>query len=157
MEWLITSKVFILFFIFTLQLCYFIKIREELIILSFLFLTFKLYYLLTLQEEADANPDWYDHKCFVGMGDHYFQFDYTPDQATFFLTYFWEIKIFNINTLTFYLIAYSEISTELRKWITSKSKMPSNGEIWAQLLHITFFLSQKVLKYLNMNFGWCKK
>jgi len=32
------------------------------------------------QEEADANPDWYDHKCFVGMGDHYFQFDYTPDQ-----------------------------------------------------------------------------
>ena len=29
---------------------------------------------------ADADPAWYDHYCFIGMGDHYFQFDYTPDQ-----------------------------------------------------------------------------
>ena len=33
------------------------------------------------QDEADADPAWYDHKCFVGMGDHYFQYDYTPDQG----------------------------------------------------------------------------
>merc|ERR1719400_1178392 len=32
-------------------------------------------------EEADKTSDWYDHFCFVGMGDHYLQFDYTPDQA----------------------------------------------------------------------------
>jgi hypothetical protein len=24
------------------------------------------------QEEADADPFWYEHKYFVGMGDHYF-------------------------------------------------------------------------------------
>jgi len=33
------------------------------------------------QEAADADPAWYDHYCFLGMGDHYTQFDYTPDQA----------------------------------------------------------------------------
>merc|ERR1711978_10575 len=33
------------------------------------------------QAEADMTSDWYDHFCFVGMGDHYLQFDYTPDQA----------------------------------------------------------------------------
>jgi len=32
------------------------------------------------QSEADADPAWYDHYCFLGMGDHYLQFDYTPDQ-----------------------------------------------------------------------------
>jgi len=33
------------------------------------------------QAEADMTSDWYDHFCFVGMGDHYLQFDYTPEQA----------------------------------------------------------------------------
>jgi len=33
------------------------------------------------QAEADMTSDWYDHFCFLGMGDHYLQFDYTPDQA----------------------------------------------------------------------------
>jgi len=33
------------------------------------------------QEAADADSVWYDHYCFVAMGDHYLQFDYTPDQA----------------------------------------------------------------------------
>ena len=30
--------------------------------------------------EAAADPAWFDHYCFVGMGDHFIQFDYTPDQ-----------------------------------------------------------------------------
>jgi len=30
--------------------------------------------------EALADPLWFDHFCFVGMGDHFFQFDYTPEQ-----------------------------------------------------------------------------
>ena len=47
------------------------------------------------QAEADMTSDWwgigwekhgknflrYDHFCFVGMGDHYLQFDYTPEQV----------------------------------------------------------------------------
>lgn len=33
------------------------------------------------QAEADTQPEWFDHFCFLGMGDHYMQFDYTPDQA----------------------------------------------------------------------------
>ncbi len=57
---------------------------------------------LAVQEEADANPEWYDHKCFVGMGDHYFQYDYTPDQAnitkkyflSFFLSFFLSLFLF---------------------------------------------------------------
>ena len=32
------------------------------------------------QAEADLDPAWFDHYCFLGMGDHYLQFDYTPDQ-----------------------------------------------------------------------------
>jgi len=32
------------------------------------------------QEGADADPAWYDHLCFLGMGDHYLQFNYQPDQ-----------------------------------------------------------------------------
>ena len=32
------------------------------------------------QTEADITPGWFDHLCFPGMGDHYLQFDYTPDQ-----------------------------------------------------------------------------
>ena len=32
------------------------------------------------QAEADMSDIWYDHFCFLGMGDHYFQFNYTPDQ-----------------------------------------------------------------------------
>ena len=30
--------------------------------------------------EALADPLWFDHFCFVGMGDHFFQFNYTPEQ-----------------------------------------------------------------------------
>ena len=30
--------------------------------------------------EAALDPAWYDHYCFAGMGDHFLQFDYTPDQ-----------------------------------------------------------------------------
>jgi hypothetical protein len=33
------------------------------------------------QAEADMSADWFDHFCFLGMGDHYLQFDYTPDQS----------------------------------------------------------------------------
>lgn len=32
------------------------------------------------QAEADMDPVWFDHFCFLGMGDHYLQFDYTPEQ-----------------------------------------------------------------------------
>jgi len=32
------------------------------------------------QEEADTIDRWYKHKCFPGMGTHYMEFDYTPDQ-----------------------------------------------------------------------------
>jgi len=32
------------------------------------------------QAEADLDPAWFDHLCFLGMGDHYLGFDYTPDQ-----------------------------------------------------------------------------
>ena len=33
--------------------------------------------------DADADPNWYDHYCFIGMGDHYLQFNYQPDQDCF--------------------------------------------------------------------------
>jgi len=33
------------------------------------------------QAEANITSDWNDHFCFPGMGEHYHQFDYTPDQA----------------------------------------------------------------------------
>merc|ERR1712037_720940 len=32
------------------------------------------------QAEADMSDIWFDHFCFLGMGDHYFQFNNTPDQ-----------------------------------------------------------------------------
>ena len=32
------------------------------------------------QAEADTNDFWYNHFCFLGMGEHYFTFNYTPDQ-----------------------------------------------------------------------------
>jgi len=35
------------------------------------------------REEADMDPVWYDHYCFIGMGDHYLQFNYQPDQDCF--------------------------------------------------------------------------
>jgi len=35
------------------------------------------------QEEAEADPAWYDHFCFLGMGDHFMQFNYQPDQDCF--------------------------------------------------------------------------
>ena len=35
------------------------------------------------REEADMEPLWYDHYCFIGMGDHYLQFNYQPDQDCF--------------------------------------------------------------------------
>ena len=40
----------------------------------------QLYAAPLTQDEADANSDWYDHYCFLGMGDHYIQYNYTPDQ-----------------------------------------------------------------------------
>jgi len=33
------------------------------------------------QAEADIDASWYNHFCFLGMGEHYLQFDYTPSQA----------------------------------------------------------------------------
>merc|ERR1712243_395998 len=30
--------------------------------------------------EADEDPAWFDHLCFLGMGDHYLGFDHTPEQ-----------------------------------------------------------------------------
>merc|ERR1739838_442806 len=35
------------------------------------------------REEADMDPVWYDHYCSIGMGDHYLQFNYQPDQDCF--------------------------------------------------------------------------
>merc|ERR1711973_644301 len=35
------------------------------------------------QDAADADPEFYDHYCFIGMGDHYMQFNYQPDQDCF--------------------------------------------------------------------------
>jgi len=32
------------------------------------------------QAEADADPMWYDHLCFLGMGDHYMTFNHQQDQ-----------------------------------------------------------------------------
>jgi len=32
------------------------------------------------QAEGDSDPFWYDHYCFLGMGDHYLGFNYQPDQ-----------------------------------------------------------------------------
>jgi len=32
------------------------------------------------QDAANNDPAWYDHYCFLGMGDHYLQFNYQPDQ-----------------------------------------------------------------------------
>jgi len=32
------------------------------------------------QEAADMEPEWYDHYCFLGMGDHFIQYNYQPDQ-----------------------------------------------------------------------------
>merc|ERR1712027_27815 len=32
------------------------------------------------KDAALADPAWYDHYCFIGMGDHFLQFDYSPDQ-----------------------------------------------------------------------------
>ena len=29
---------------------------------------------------AEADPKWFDHLCFIGMGDHFIQFDYTSEQ-----------------------------------------------------------------------------
>ena len=39
--------------------------------------------LLSLPLTKDAalsDPTWFDHYCFIGMGDHFLQFDYSPDQ-----------------------------------------------------------------------------
>ena len=41
----------------------------------------------------------YDHFCFVGMGDHYLQFDYTPDQV-FLLDY--RILVCNVHAFKHY-------------------------------------------------------
>ena len=30
--------------------------------------------------EASADPNWHPHLCFPGMGSHFIQFDFTPDQ-----------------------------------------------------------------------------
>ena len=30
--------------------------------------------------EALADPKWFQHLCFPGMGSHFIQFDFTPDQ-----------------------------------------------------------------------------
>jgi len=36
------------------------------------------------REAADMETGvWYDHYCFIGMGDHYLQFNYQPDQDCF--------------------------------------------------------------------------
>merc|ERR1712142_1094546 len=32
------------------------------------------------QEAADMESEWYDHYCFLGMGDHFIQYNYQPDQ-----------------------------------------------------------------------------
>jgi len=32
------------------------------------------------QSAADGTAEWYDHYCFIGMGDHYMQFNYEPTQ-----------------------------------------------------------------------------
>jgi len=32
------------------------------------------------QDAADETSDWFDHKCFIGMGDHYIGFNYQPTQ-----------------------------------------------------------------------------
>merc|ERR1712228_662523 len=32
------------------------------------------------QEEAAAQENWKEHYCFLGMGKHFIEFDYTPDQ-----------------------------------------------------------------------------
>ena len=37
------------------------------------------------REVADMDPVWFDHKCFPGMGDHYLQFNYQPDQNYLFV------------------------------------------------------------------------
>jgi len=33
------------------------------------------------QADADSQARWYKHFCFPGMGTHYMEFDYTPDQG----------------------------------------------------------------------------
>ncbi len=33
------------------------------------------------QDEANSQAEWYDHFCFIGMGDHYMQFNYEPTQV----------------------------------------------------------------------------
>merc|ERR1711976_8099 len=35
------------------------------------------------QDEADNTADWFNHFCFLGMGEHYMQFNYEPDQSCF--------------------------------------------------------------------------
>merc|ERR1711915_66325 len=30
--------------------------------------------------QAELDPAWFDHLCFIGMGDHFIQFDYTSDE-----------------------------------------------------------------------------
>ena len=37
----------------------------------------------------------YDHYCFLGMGDHYLQFDYTPDQVSFLIWYLYLVLVKN--------------------------------------------------------------
>merc|ERR1712055_522239 len=32
------------------------------------------------QEAADMEPEWHGHYCFLGMGDHFIQYNYQPDQ-----------------------------------------------------------------------------
>jgi len=32
------------------------------------------------KSEAGSDPAWFDHYCFIGMGDHFLQFNYQPDQ-----------------------------------------------------------------------------
>jgi len=36
-----------------------------------------------IRAEADMDSTWFDHYCFIGMGDHYLQFNYQPDQDCF--------------------------------------------------------------------------
>lgn len=42
--------------------------------------TYNLLPLPLTKADAEADPTWYNHFCFVGMGDHFLQFNYQPDQ-----------------------------------------------------------------------------
>ena len=42
--------------------------------------TYNLLSLPLTKTDAEADPTWYNHFCFLGMGDHFLQFNYQPDQ-----------------------------------------------------------------------------